>query len=97
MSFVREKQGIPPWLGSATLLWLVISPWLGSAILMWLVTSGCAVAGFMRYGLVQGKFGNLREGDPAPDAVVVSTDGAVSNLHDFVGEKPLVLVFGSFT
>ena len=42
--------------------------------------------------------GNLKVGDPAPDVVLHRIDAAgVSHLAEYVGAKPLVLIFGSFT
>ncbi|HVS04241.1 MAG TPA: hypothetical protein VMT16_15865 [Thermoanaerobaculia bacterium] len=54
------------------------------------------VWGMLRYDQRQG--GSLRVGDPAPDVRLVSLD-AVSRvrLHERLGARPLVLVFGSYT
>ena len=53
--------------------------------------------GFLRYGLTQLESGDLRVGDPAPDAPVVALDGSHASLLAHLANKPLVLVFGSFT
>ena len=54
------------------------------------------IAGVIRYGHTEQ--GTLRVGDPAPDVVLLSLDGKTrSRLHEYVGSKPLVVVFGSFT
>ena len=57
----------------------------------------CGAVGFLRYGLTQGNPGRLHAGDDAPDVPLVDTEGQALRLLDFVGERPLVLVFGSFT
>lgn len=53
--------------------------------------------GFLRFGLTQLEVGDLRVGDPAPDADVVALDGTPQRLLARLADKPLVLVFGSFT
>jgi hypothetical protein len=54
------------------------------------------ILGMIRYD--QRQEGKLRVGDPAPDVQLVALDGARSvRIRDSIGEKPLVLVFGSFT
>lgn len=56
------------------------------------------VYGFLRYALPQWHEGNLHVGDRAPDARVFSLDGRdAHDLHEWIGTKPLVLVFGSYT
>jgi hypothetical protein len=54
--------------------------------------------GMIRYALPHMHRGNLKVGSDAPDARVVSLDG-VSRFHirERTGDRPLVLVFGSFT
>ncbi len=55
------------------------------------------IFGMLRYG-PQRQAGSLKVGDRAPDVTLVSLDGKASvRLADAFGEKPLVLVFGSFT
>jgi len=54
------------------------------------------VIGMARYD--QRHEGNFKPGDPAPDVAPVALDGKTSvRLSDRVGEKPLVLIFGSYT
>jgi hypothetical protein len=54
--------------------------------------------GFLRYALPQWHSGNLRVGDPAPDATLYSLDGnSTFRIHDHVGQRPLVLILGSYT
>jgi hypothetical protein len=52
--------------------------------------------GMIRYD--QRQEGRLRVGDRAPDVALVGLDGkSTVRVADSIGEKPLVLVFGSFT
>jgi hypothetical protein len=54
--------------------------------------------GFLRYALPQWHQGDLKVGDRAPDAPLISLDGASSfNIHDRIGARPLILIFGSYT
>jgi hypothetical protein len=54
------------------------------------------IIGLIRYD--QREEGTLKVGDKLPDVTLVSLDGATSpRIHDRIGEKPLVLIFGSFT
>ena len=54
--------------------------------------------GMLRYALPHMHRGNLRVGEDAPDARLVTLDG-VSRFHlrERVGKRPLVLIFGSYT
>ena len=54
--------------------------------------------GMIRYALPHMHRGNLKVGSDAPDARIVSLDG-VNRFHirERTGDRPLVLVFGSFT
>ena len=55
------------------------------------------VIGLLTYGR-QAREGDLRVGDPAPVVSLVDLDGSTQReLSEWIGEKPLVLVFGSFT
>ena len=76
---------------------------LGFAILVF-VLAGAAVwmigprnlIGMARYD--QRREGNLKVGDAAPDVTLVALDGKTPvALRDHVGEKPLVLILGSYT
>jgi hypothetical protein len=81
--------------------------WTGivlSAILVIALGVGCYFMGprnfygFLRYALPQWHSGSLRVGDPAPDATLYSLDGRSSfRIRDHIGERPLVLIFGSYT
>ena len=54
--------------------------------------------GMVRYALPHMHRGNLKVGDDAPDAKLVALDGTDHfHIHERSGQKPLVLVFGSFT
>lgn len=56
------------------------------------------VYGFLRYALPQWHQGDLRVGERAPDARIYSLDGRTAfYLHDRIGKRPLVLIFGSYT
>jgi hypothetical protein len=56
------------------------------------------VYGFLRYALPQWHRGELKVGDRAPDARLVSLDGhATFRIRDRLTARPLVLVFGSYT
>jgi hypothetical protein len=55
------------------------------------------VIGVLTYGQ-QARDGDLQVGDPAPVVDVMDLDGASRlQLTKFIGSRPLVLVFGSFT
>ena len=54
--------------------------------------------GMVRYALPHMHRGNLKVGDDAPDAKLVGLDGSDHfHIRERSGQKPLVLVFGSFT
>lgn len=56
------------------------------------------VYGFLRYALPQWHQGDLRVGERAPDARIYSLDGRTAfYLHERIGKRPLVLIFGSYT
>ncbi|HEV2616422.1 MAG TPA: hypothetical protein VGU63_07415 [Candidatus Acidoferrales bacterium] len=56
------------------------------------------VYGFLRYALPQWHEGDLRVGEQAPDARIYSLDGRTAfHLRDSIGQRPLVLIFGSYT
>jgi hypothetical protein len=56
------------------------------------------VYGFLRYALPEWHQGDLHVGDRAPDARIFSLDGSTAfYLHERVGKRPLVLIFGSYT
>jgi hypothetical protein len=54
------------------------------------------VIGMLRYD--QREEGRLKVGDPAPDLELLAVDGERrERISAHIGEKPLVLIFGSFT
>ena len=55
------------------------------------------VIGLATYGR-QARAGDLEVGDPAPVVSLVGLDGTTGrSLDEWIGPRPLVLVFGSFT
>jgi hypothetical protein len=54
--------------------------------------------GMVRYAFPHMHRGKLKVGDDAPDARLVALDGSDRfHIRERTGNKPLVLVFGSFT
>lgn len=54
------------------------------------------VWGMIRYD--QRREGSLQVGDRAPDLVLTALDGVTPvRLHDRIGKRPVVLIFGSYT
>jgi hypothetical protein len=54
--------------------------------------------GFLRFGVWQMHRAKLNVGDRAPDFEAVALDGtSYVQLSQHVGQRPLVLVFGSYT
>jgi hypothetical protein len=54
------------------------------------------IVGMLRYD--QRKEGSLKVGDRAPDVALIALDGKTPvHVAESIGDKPLVLVFGSFT
>jgi hypothetical protein len=41
--------------------------------------------------------GRLKIGDAAPDVVLTSLEGSAMPLRRYVGARPLILIFGSYT
>ena len=55
------------------------------------------VIGILTYGR-QARDENLQVGDQTPPVTLVALDGATRHpIEEWVGDQPLVLVFGSFT
>ncbi len=55
------------------------------------------IIGILTYGR-QAREGTLKVGDPAPAVSLVDLDGSTPReLGEWIGPRPLVLVFGSFT
>ena len=53
--------------------------------------------GAMQYGLPQLHRGSLSVGDPMPDVTLTDYDGKPFRLADLGVDRPLVLIFGSYT
>ena len=53
------------------------------------------VIGMLRYD--QREEGSLRVGDAAPDVELRGLDGGSVRLAERIGDRPLVLIFGSYT
>jgi hypothetical protein len=68
------------------------------AMLSYMAGSPKDAYGMVRYALPHMHRGTLKVGSDAPDARIVALDG-VSRFHlrERTGDRPLVLVFGSFT
>ncbi len=74
---------------------LVVLAFLGREIFRLVKMGPRDYWGMLRYD--QREEGDLAVGDPAPDVVVAGLDGAPVHLHDRLGGRPVVLVFGSYT
>jgi hypothetical protein len=77
------------------LLGLAIAIAILAALATWQMGGPKNVLGMIRYD--QRQEGKLRVGDSAPDVELVALDGSHRRLKEFAGEKPLILIFGSFT
>ena len=53
------------------------------------------IIGMLRYD--QREEGKLKVGDRAPDVALEKIAGGEAHLAEYIGGKPLVIVFGSFT
>lgn len=54
--------------------------------------------GMVRYALPHMHRGTLKVGDDAPDARLVALDGANHfHIREKTGERPLIVIFGSYT
>jgi hypothetical protein len=68
------------------------------AILSYLAGSPRDALYMVRYALPQMHRGNLKIGDAAPDARLLELDGSSHfYIHQRIGARPLVLIFGSYT
>ena len=55
------------------------------------------VYGLVRYALPHMHRGNLLVGDTAPDVRLYALDGTTFHLRERLANRPLVLIFGSYT
>lgn len=70
----------------------------GFVFLSFMAGSPKDVYGMVRYALPHMHRGTLKVGSDAPDARIVALDGASRfHIRERTHERPLVLVFGSFT
>jgi hypothetical protein len=82
------------WTGVSLIAVLVI----GFAAGCYFMGSPRDLYGFLRYALPEWHRGNLRLGDIAPDAPLYALDGrSTFHITDHIGDRPLVLIFGSYT
>lgn len=71
---------------------------IGFGVAVYLAGSPRDAYGMLRYAVWQMSSGEVQAGDAAPDVELVALDGTTRfNLRDRLGERPLVLVFGSYT
>jgi len=90
----KNMRRILKWAGLSLLGLLVIAFALGC----YFMGSPRDLYGFLRFALPQWHKGDLKVGDAAPDAPLLALDGQSSfYIHDHIGQKPLVLIFGSYT
>jgi len=69
-----------------------------SALLSWMAGSPKDALYMVRYAFPHMRVGNLKAGDPAPDARLLALDGSTRfYIRERTAGRPLVLVFGSFT
>ena len=71
---------------------------LGFAGLSFMAGSPKDVYGLVRYALPHMHRGKLHPGDDAPDVRLLALDGSSHfHLRERTGNRPLVLIFGSYT
>jgi len=71
---------------------------LGFAGLSFMAGSPKDVYGLVRYALPHMHRGKLHPGDDAPDVRLLALDGSTRfHLRERTGNRPLVLIFGSYT
>jgi hypothetical protein len=87
-------MGIWKWL-AVGIVALLLAAFIGLCIL---AGSPRDALGMLRYALPHMHRGTLHVGDNAPDAKLLALDGT-SHFHirERTGNKPLVLIFGSYT
>jgi len=81
-----------------TLLAIVLLLTVGFGVLCKMMGGPRDVYGFLRFALPHMHRGNLKVGDAAPDAELYALDGqSTFRIHDRLSNRPLVLIFGSYT
>ncbi len=69
---------------------------LALGVMTYMIGGPRNLIGMLRYD--QRQEGSLKVGDRAPDVTLVALDGSTPvRLSEHLGEKPTVLIFGSFT
>jgi len=82
------------WMAIALVVILV----LGYGALSYMMGGPRDVYGFLRYALPHWHRGDLRVGNAAPNVELISLDGESRfAIRDRIGQRPLVLIFGSYT
>jgi hypothetical protein len=93
---VPKKLSARKWKWAALILLIILV--IGYGALSHFMGGPRDVYGFLRYALPQWHRGDLHVGDRAPDVALLSLDGQTQfHLSDRIGQRPLVLVFGSYT
>ena len=77
--------------------WKVLAAAIAALVSVPIVSFGPRnIIGIIRYD--QREEGALRVGDRAPDISLIALDGTTrESLHSWIGQRPVVLIFGSFT
>jgi hypothetical protein len=92
----RKRSSTGKWKWAALILLAVLAICYG--VLSHFMGGPRDVYGFLRYALPQWHRGDLHVGDRAPDVPLMSPDGQTQfQLSDRIGQRPLVLIFGSYT
>jgi len=90
----RSSSG--KWKWAALILLALLA--IGYGVLSHFMGGPRDVYSFLRYALPQWHRGDLHVGDRAPDVPLMGLDGQTQfHLSDRMGQRPLVLVFGSYT
>ena len=90
--------------GSVKRMWIWIAAVLGVLLiaafvgLSMMAGSPKDAYGMLRYALPHMHRGKLKPGDAAPDASLLTLSGKDQfRIHDRIGNRPLMIVFGSYT
>ena len=84
-------------------MWIWIAAVLGVLLIAFIGLSMMAGSpkdayGMIRYALPHMHRGKLKPGDAAPDAPLLALSGKEQfRIHDRIGGRPLMVVFGSYT
>ena len=93
---LSKRSPSSKWKLAALILLAVLA--IGYGVLSHFMGGPRDVYGFLRYALPQWHRGDLHVGDRAPNVPLMSLDGQTQfHLSDRMGQRPLVLVFGSYT